>query len=153
MKTLKLLLVVTWIVAASAVAQNPAPTPTPAPDAAERPLSLNLKRIAAGDDRTGHAEFNLDLRREFWNDPMVRLSYALDREQAAARNTGTFGFPTQFGGSPMPLNIPGPDPRLILKGPWAEDWQDLTPGEKVGRTAETVVTYGIIFEILRSLHR
>jgi len=159
MKTLALFLAGTWIVAAAAAAENPvpaaAPTPeaTPAPEAANHPFSLNLHRIAAGDDRTGHAEFNLDIRREFWIDPMIRLSFALDREQVAARSSGTFGFPTQAVAGPAPLIIPSADPRMVLQGPWAADWHDLTTGEKIGRATETAVTYGIIFEILRSLHK
>jgi hypothetical protein len=138
---------------AVAAGAQPAPTPTPAPEAVTRPLSLNLARIAAGDDRTGHAEFNLSLRREFWNDPMVRLDFALNREQAAARRGGMFGFGTQFTAGTLPLRLPGVDSRLILKGPWAEDWHDLTTGEKIGRATETVVTYGILFELLRALHK
>jgi len=151
MKTLTALLVLISI--AAAVRADPPPTATPAPDAAARPFTLNLARIAAGDDRTGHAEFNVDLLSEFWKDPMIRLSFAQNRELTAARNSGSLGFPTQFMAGPMPLIIPSPDPRMVLQGPWAADWHDLTTGEKIGRATETAVTYGIIFEILRSLHK
>ena len=151
MRTLTVLLAVLWIAAAAGA--DPGPTPTPVPEAAKRPFSLNLDQIVAGDNQSGHAEFNLSLRREFWNDPMIRLEFAMNREEAAARRGGMFGFATQYGAGTMPLRLPGVDSRLILKGPWAEDWHDLTPGEKIGRATETVVTYGILFELLRALHK
>ncbi|MBZ5588759.1 MAG: hypothetical protein LAO05_09350 [Acidobacteriia bacterium] len=124
--------------------------PVPAADAAKRPLSLKLGHLL--DDRAaGHAEFNLSARRAIWEDPTARLGFALEREEAAARRGGMVGQPVPLTASRLLIGVPGPDPRLVLAGPFAADWQELSTGEKIGRIAETAVTYGIIFEILRGL--
>ena len=42
-------------------------------------------------------------------------------------------------------------PRLVLSGPFASDWNDLTPQEKIGRINEGVVYWGLIIGILSSI--
>ena len=101
----------------------------------------------------GHAEFAASMRRFMWQDPMIRLQYGLD--QAA--------WDAQRGGikMAMPYSIaarvalqPGVDPRLVLSGPFAADWNDLTPQEKIGRIAEDVTYAGLVIGLLSALaHR
>jgi hypothetical protein len=129
---------------------TPLPEPTPTAEASERPLSLGLDRVLDPRER-GHSEFDLSLRREIWSDPMVRLAFGIGREEAAARRGGLVGYPVPFTAGSFQAPLPGADLRLVLSGPFAADWHDLSPQEKVGRVAETVVYYGIIFEILRGL--
>jgi hypothetical protein len=126
----------------------PLPEPTPTAEASERQFSLNLDRIL---DQRGHSEFDLSLRREIWSDPVVRLGFGLDREESALRRGGLVGYPAPFTAGSLWVPRPGVDPRLVLAGPFAADWHDLSPQEKIGRVAETVVYYGIIFEIVRAL--
>lgn len=137
---------------AAAAAADPPPTPAPQPEAAKRPFSLNLDQLVDLDHDRGHSEFNVTMRREMWNDPMVRLAFAVSREEAAARRGGMLGFDAPFTAGSLVMNMPAADFRLVLKGPWAEDWHDLSTGEKIGRVTETAVTYGILLEILRALH-
>jgi hypothetical protein len=118
-------------------------SPTPPP----RTLKLNLRDLLEVQQEQGHAEFNLGLRREIWRDPMVRLAYWISREQAS-----------QMRGGPMPPNangflmaFPTADPRLVLAGPFAHDWHELTTQEKIGRVSESVVYWGLIVGILSSL--
>jgi hypothetical protein len=93
----------------------------------------------------------LSLRREAWSDPMVRLAFGIGREEAAAGRGGLVGYPVPFAAGGLQAPLPGADLRLVVSGPFAADWHDLSPQEKVARVAETVVSYGIIFEILRGL--
>jgi hypothetical protein len=93
----------------------------------------------------------LSLRREAWSDPMVRLAFGIGREEAAAGRGGLVGYPVPFTAGGLQAPLPGADLRLVVSGPFAADWHDLSPQEKVARVAETVVSYGIIFEILRGL--
>ncbi len=123
----------------------PAPEASPAPP--PRTLKLNLRDLLEVQQEQGHAEFNLGLRREIWSDPMVRLTYWISREQAS-----------QMRGGPMPLTangflmaFPTADPRLVLAGPFAPDWRDLTTQEKIGRISEGVVFWGLIVGIFSSL--
>ena len=145
------------LLAAYAAAGTEQPKPTPAPDgppAAEtqkRPFSLDLHRLL-DQQPPGHAEFNTTVRREIWSDPMTRLAYGVSREEAAARRGGLVGYPLPFSATGVLASYPGPDPRLVLSGPFASDWSDLSTQEKFGRAAETAVYYGIIFELLRGMH-
>ena len=136
---------------AAAVGADPPPTPTPAPDVARRPLTLDLDRVVGfGPDR-GHAEFDSTLRREMWADPMVRLGVAVGREEAAARAGRGITFPPSYSAGYLLVTMPGPDPRLVLKGPWAADWHDLSTQEKIGRLAEGAAYAGLIIGILHGL--
>jgi len=140
-----------------ASAQLPAPSPQPtsqttSPTAPhERSITLNLNQLIDLNEERGHAEFDPAWRREAWKDPMVRLEWGVAREQWAMRR----GF---IGGSGIPWGVssymrfqPGVDPRLILKGPWAADWHELTPEEKIGRLVETGVYAGLIIGLLHAL--
>jgi len=140
------------VIAQPVAGADQAPTPVPAApaDTPRRPLSLRLDHLL-DQDATRHAEFNLSARRVIWEDKMVRLALALEREEAAARRGGQIGVPVPMTASSSFLPVQGPDLRLVLGGPLAADWHDLSPREKVGRVTETVVTYGIIFEIVRGL--
>jgi hypothetical protein len=144
------------LLAAYAAGATEQATPTPSPDrppvteTPQRPFSLNLDRLFDRQERA-HAEFDSSLRREIWNDSMTRLALAVNREEAAARRGGLIGYPVPFSASNLLVNFPGPDPRLVLAGPFATDWGDLSTQEKFGRIAETAVYYGIIVEILRGL--
>jgi hypothetical protein len=128
----------------------PLPGPTPTARVPERPLSLNLDRVLS-EPGQGHSEFNISLRREAWSDPMVRLGFALGCEEGAARRGGLVGYPVRFTAGGLQVPPPPVDLRLVLSGPFADDWQDLSPQERVVRVTETVVYYGLIFEILREL--
>ena len=156
MRTRFALLASLLIAAASAAAQPPAPTPAADPSspglAATRPLSLDLDKYFDLHRERGHAEFDASLRRAWWNDPMVRLSYGVAREEAAARRGGLVGYPAPFSASAMMSLPPGPNLRLVLAGPFASDWHDLSTQEKVGRIAESAAYYGLIYGILRALH-
>ena len=129
----------------------PAPAPTPAPEVAKRPLTLDLDRAVNLEPDRGHAEFDMTSRREVWADPMVRLGMALGREEAAATSGRGISFPPALSPGYLLATTPGADPRLILKGPWAEDWHDLSTQEKIGRIAEDAVYAGLIIGILHSL--
>ena len=141
-------------IAGRAAGADQVPTPLPEPtltaEAPERPLSLSLDRVVDQHGR-GHSEFDLSLRREIWSDPMVRLAFGIGREEAAARRGGLVGYPVPFTAGSLRVPLPGADLRLVLSGPFAADWHNLSTQEKVGRVAETVIYYGIIFEILRGL--
>jgi hypothetical protein len=145
------------LLAACAAAGAEQPKPTPAPDgppAAEtrkQPFSLDLNRLI-NEQSLGHAEFNPALRREIWGDPMTRLAYGVSREEAAARRGGFVGYSVPFSATGVLATYPGADPRLVLSGPFASDWSELSTQEKFGRAAETAVYYGIIFELLRGMH-
>ncbi|MDD5563529.1 MAG: hypothetical protein PHQ91_07425 [Thermoanaerobaculaceae bacterium] len=156
MRTTFALLASLLIATASAAAEPPAPTPAADPSspgrAATRPLSLDLDKYFDLHRERGHAEFDASLRRAWWNDPMVRLSYGVAREEAAARRGGLVGYPAPFSASAMMSLPPGPDLRLVLAGPFASDWHDLSAQEKVGRIAESAAYYGLIYGILRALH-
>jgi hypothetical protein len=129
-------------------ADNPPPGPAPTVDTPERLLLLDLNRAL---DERGRAEFDLSLRRDAWSDPMVRLGFGVAREEAAARWGGLVGYPVAFTAGSFQVPPPPVDLRLVLSGPFAADWQDLSPQERVVRVTETVVYYGLIFEILREL--
>ncbi|HVN77338.1 MAG TPA: hypothetical protein VMT19_13550 [Thermoanaerobaculaceae bacterium] len=137
-------------VAGQGPAPTPAPQPTPAPAVPARALSLNLDDVLARRER-GHAEFDRAVQRVVWDDRMVRLASGVAREEAAARRGGLVGLPVPFTAGSLAGTMPGPGVSVVLAGPFAGDWHDLSPQEKVGRIAETAVTYGIIFEILRGL--
>ena len=136
---------------AALAAADPGPTPTPAPEVAKRPLTLDLDRAVSLEPDRGHAEFDMTSRREVWADPMVRLGMALGREEEAATSRRGISFPPSLSPGYLLATTPGADPRLILKGPWAEDWQDLSTQEKIGRIAEDAVYAGLIIGILHSL--
>jgi len=141
----------TCALVAAVAAADPPPTPTPAPDVAERPLTLDLDRVVGFGPERGHAEFDFTPRRDMWNDPMVRLGAAIGREEAAARSGRGISFPPSFSSAYLLATAPGADPRLVLKGPWAEDWRDLSTQERIGRIAEGAVYAGLIIGILHSL--
>jgi hypothetical protein len=132
--------------------REPAAAEAPSAAVGRQPrLTLGLDP-ALGETWAKHSEFNPSFRREIWSDPMVRLGFALSREEAAARQGGLVGYPVLFvtaGGLQVPA-APG-DLRLVLSGPLARDWHDLSPEEKFGRMTETVVYYGLLFELARSL--
>ncbi len=123
---------------------TPAARPAPSPPQTFR---LNLDK---GDqwllDR-GHAEFERGMRQFIWQDPMVRLEMAVQKEQWRQRYAGL--------GAVLPASISanvafqqGVSPRLILAGPFASDWQDLTTQERIGRVAETATYAGLIIGLL-----
>jgi hypothetical protein len=156
MRTVLALLASILTAAAAAAADPPAPTAAPGPAQVEqpaaRPLSLNLDKLFALERERGHAEFDASLRQAWWSDPMVRLSFGVAREEAAARRGGLVGYPAPFSATAMMSVPPGPDLRLVLAGPFASDWHDLSTQEKVGRIAEGAAYYGLIYGILRALH-
>jgi hypothetical protein len=131
----------------------PSTAPQAAPTASgERTLTLNLDQLLDLNIERGHAEFDSAMRREAWKNPMVRLEWGLQREQWAMRR----GF---IGGSGIPWGVstsiafqPGVNPKLVMKGPWAEDWHELTPEEKIGRLLETGAYAGLIIGLLHALH-
>jgi len=139
------------LAAAAPAADEPAAVRTPeaTPPAATRPLKLNLKELVELREERGHAEFDLGLRRTMWDDPMIRLAFGMTREQASQMRWGSM--PLTATGRLIPM--PGADPRLVLSGPFASDWNDLTPQEKIGRISEGVVYWGLIIGILSSFHR
>jgi hypothetical protein len=145
-------LVAALLLATAASAQQTPPA-APASPAAQRPktLKLSLKDLVELQDERGHAEFDLGMRRELWQDPMVRLAVGLSREQAAAARGGLVGAPGPWSATSLLVPMPGADPRLVLAGPFASDWHDLTPQEKVGRVAEQAVYLGLIVGILSNL--
>jgi len=139
--------------ATPAGAQEPAaplPSPTSAPAPARR-MTLSLKDLIEFQQERGHAEFDLGMRRELWADPMVRLSIGMARQQEAATRGGLVGAPGPWTATSLLVKTPGVDPRLVLAGPFASDWHELTPQEKVGRVAEQAVYLGLIVGILSSL--
>ncbi len=138
--------------AAGAAAPQPeqpaAPVPEPTP--AARAFSLKIGDVLSRYER-GNAEFDPAPRRVVWDDPMTRLAGFVAREQAAARRGGLVGLPVPLDPGNVMMTVPGPSYRLVLAGPFAADWDTLTPQEKAGRLAETAVAYGIVFEIMRAL--
>ncbi|MFI5143533.1 MAG: hypothetical protein ACHQQS_13570 [Thermoanaerobaculales bacterium] len=143
------------LAATLAWAQVPAPppdTPGPAtPTAPQRTVTMNLDQLIDFNQERGHAEFDPAWRREAWKDPMVRLEWGIAREQWTMQR----GF---VGGSGIPWGVSsymrfqsGVDPRLVLRGPWAADWHELTPQEKIGRIVETGVYAGLIIGLLHAL--
>ena len=156
MRTAFALLASLTIAGAIAAADPPVPAPSPSPSPAERPaarpLSLDLDKLFDLRRERGHAEFDSSLRQVWWNDPMVRLSVGVAREEAAARRGGLVGYPAPFSATAMMSRPPGPDLRLVLAGPFASDWHDLSAQEKFGRIAEGAAYYGLIYGILRALH-
>jgi len=132
--------------AISGAAQNSTPPPSQ-----PRQLSLDLDRIFELREEPGHAEFDSRERRLAWRDPMIRLSLAVDRELWVARRGGLTG-----SGVPWSLGInlgytPGADLRLVLAGPWAEDWHELSTPEKIGRAAEGAAVAGLFIGMLNWL--
>ncbi len=127
-----------------------APAPEPTPAAAARAFSLRIGDVLSHYER-GNAEFDPAPRRVVWDDPMARLAGFVAREQAAARRGGLVGLPVPLAPGHVMVAVPGPSYRLVLAGPFAADWQSLTAQEKAGRLAETAVSYGIMYEILRAL--
>ncbi len=156
MRTAFALLASLLVAGATAAADPPVPAPSPTPSPPEqratRPLALDLDRLFDLQRERGHAEFDTSVRQVWWNDPMVRLSYGVAREEAAARRGGLVGYPAPFSATAMISRPPGPDLRLVLAGPFASDWHDLSTQEKVGRIAEGAAYYGLIYGILRALH-
>ncbi len=148
-----LAIVVLTLAAMPAGAQEPAsPQPTPAPvPVPARKMTLSLKDLIEFQQERGHAEFDMGMRRELWADPMVRLSIGMARQQEAATRGGLVGAPGPWSATSLLVTTPGADPRLVLAGPFASDWHELTPQEKVGRVAEQTVYLGLIVGILSSL--
>lgn len=147
MRTALLTVGVFLLVGAAAGAEEPQAVPTPSPTPPPRLLKLSLSDLIGSQEERGHAEFDLGLRREMWRDPMVRLAFAVSREQAS-----------QMRGGPVPLTatnllVPAPnvDFRLVLAGPFASDWYDLTTQERIGRIAETAVYWGLIVGLARAV--
>ncbi len=136
------------LVAAVAYAQD-APPPaasTPAPAQPAQPFKLHLRDLIETQGERGHAEFDMGVRREWVADPMVRLAYTVAREEAS-----------QFRGGPAPLtatsflmSAPRPPMGLVLSGPFARDWAQLTTQEKIGRMTETAVTWSLVIALARS---
>jgi hypothetical protein len=125
------------------------PPPDTSPPPATRPLKLDLNELVELQEERGHAEFDLGFRRAIWKDPMVRLAFGISREQASQMRWG----PVPLTATNRLITMPGADLRLVLSGPFASDWHDLTPQEKIGRISEGVVYWGLIIGILSSLHR
>ncbi len=128
----------------------PSPTPAPAP---QKRITLNLNDLIGFQQERGHAEFDRGMRLELYRDPMVRLAIGLAREQAAATRGGLVG--AQGGpwtATSLLVTIPGADPRLVLAGPFAFDWHELTTQERIGRVAEQGVFLGLLVGILSGLH-
>ncbi len=150
-----ILAVLASLLLASATASGqepPAAPPSPTPAAAPaRTLTLNLNDLVEFQQERGHAEFDLGMRRELWQDPMVRLAIGLAREQSAETRGGLVGAPGPWSATSLLVTVPGADPRLVLAGPFASDWHELTPQEKVGRVAEQAVYLGLIIGILSNL--
>ena len=113
------------------------------------PFKLNLKDLVELREERGHAEFDLGFRRAMWDDPMTRLAFGMAREQASQMRWGPL--PLTATGRLIPM--PGSDLKLVLSGPFASDWNDLTPQEKIGRISEGVVYWGLIIGILSSIYR
>ena len=80
---------------------------------------------------------------------MVRLAYWISREEASQMRGG----PVPLTATNLLITMPGADPRLVLAGPFAPDWRDLTTQEKIGRISEGAVYWGLIVGILSSFHR
>lgn len=59
--------------------------------------------------------------------------------------------PDSLAGNGFLMAFPTADPRLVLAGPLAPDWHELTTQEKIGRVSEGVVYWGLIVGILASL--
>lgn len=139
------------LAAAAPAADGPAAVRTPetSPPAATRPFKLNLKELVELREERGHAEFDLGLRRAMWDDPMIRLAFGMAREQASQMRWG----PLPLTATSRLIPMPGADLRLVLSGPFASDWHELTPQEKIGRIGEGVVYWGLIFGILSAIHR
>ena len=129
----------------AAAAEEPAATPTPTP--APQPFSLKLSDLIEAGQERGHAEFDLGVRREMWHDPMVRLAYAVGREEASQVRWGS----PPLTATRLLLPSPAMDFRLVLAGPFASDWHELTPQEKIGRVAESAVYWGLIVGLARAL--
>ncbi len=143
--TLGLLLLAVAALGADKPQAAPAPDPSPAPP--PRTLKLNLHDLLEVQQPQGHAEFNLGIRGEVWSDPMVRLTYWIGHEQASQMRGG----PTSLAANGFLMAFPTADPRLVLAGPFARDWSDLTTQEKIGRVGESAVFWGLIVGILSSL--
>ena len=143
-----------WIAAAPAAGQE-APTVPPSPTpAATHPktVTLNLNDLIEFKQERGHAEFDRGIRMELYRDPMVRLAIGLAREQAAGTRGGLVGAQGgPWSATSLLVTIPGAEPRLVLAGPFASDWHDLTPQERVGRVSEQGVFLGLIIGILSGL--
>lgn len=131
--------------------EEPPAAPAPEPTAAgpRAPLRLDLGDLTTLQEGQGHAEFDLGLRREMWNDRMTRLAYAISREQAAQMR----GAPMPRSATDMLIVMPGPGLGQVLAGPFASDWRDLTPQERFGRMGESVVYWSLAIAILSSMHR
>ncbi len=147
-------LLASLLVTGVAAAEPPAPTPAPGqgvPPAATRRLSLDLDTVLAPPQERGHAEFDSSLRRVWWSDPMVRLSFGLAREEAASHGSGIVSTRPPMTAAGLLAVPPGADMRLVLAGPFASDWHTLSGQEKFGRIAESAVYYGLIIGLVHAM--
>ncbi len=136
--------------AVAAVQGSGTPAPTPVSQADAQPpqaFKLDLDKLDESLLDRGHAEFEIGMRRFIWQDPMVRLEMAVQREQWRQKYAGlVVGLPTSISANFAFQR--GVNPRLILAGPFASDWQDLTPQEKIGRIAESATYAGLVIGLL-----
>lgn len=111
-----------------------------------RGFSLRLDTLTPGS-----YEASRELRLALWDSPMGRLDYAVTREMWAARMGGLPGRGTP-GMTALRMSVgPGSSPRLVLAGPWAEEWHDLAWQDKVAVTAQSALAIGIIAALVHNL--
>lgn len=111
-----------------------------------RGFSLRLDTLTPGS-----YEASRELRLAMWDSPMARLDYAVTREMWAARMGGLPGRGAP-GMTALRMSVaPGSSPRLILAGPWTEEWHDLAWQDKVAVTTQSALMIGIIAALVHNL--
>lgn len=131
------------LLAGLAVAQEPE---TGAPAAAPRTFSLDLKTYPLGS-----YEASRELRLAVWDSPMTRLEYAAAREMYRARMGGMAGIDTPMSAAIRMSVTPGAPARLVLAGPWSEQWHDLEWKDQLAVAAESALVIGVLAALAHNL--
>ena len=127
-----------------AVAQEPQ---TGAPAATPRTFSLDLRTYPLGS-----YEASRELRLAVWDSPMTRLEYAAAREMYRARMGGMAGIDTPMSAAIRMSVMPGAPARLVLAGPWSEQWHELEWKDQLAVAAESALVIGVLAALAHNMH-
>jgi hypothetical protein len=133
-----------FMLAGLVMAQEPDAGAAPA---APRAFSLDLDTYPLGS-----YEASKELRLAVWDSPMTRLEYAAAREMYRARMGGMAGIDTPMSAAIRMSITPGGPARLVLAGPWSEQWHELEWKDQLAVAVESAFVIGVLAALAHNLH-
>jgi hypothetical protein len=122
------------------------------PDAGAAPAAPRAFSLKLDSYPLGSYEASKELRLAVWDSPMTRLEYAAAREMYRARMGGMVGIDTPMSAAIRMSITPGAPARLVLVGPWSEQWHELEWKDQLAVAAESAFVIGVLAALAHNLH-